>query len=114
MRIPTHLQQIANNLGLKSWVEGKKFPWTHYAQSIETYRQRLENLPSLDSTGDLNINQALAVMVGEELNVEGALSTHVLDENSYDIGDDAEWKKICEAAGWCVMQRYEREATEDS
>jgi hypothetical protein len=108
MRIPTHLQQLVNNLGLKGWVDGKQFPIDHYSESVELYRERLSSRTDGTESGEGEIQKAIAIMVAQELDVEGALATLVLDGNVCDISDEAQWAKICEAAGWCVLQRCER------
>jgi hypothetical protein len=108
MRIPTHLRQLVNNLALKSWVDSRDFPIDHYAESVEIYRQRLES--RMDGTGgeDADVQKAIVVMLAQEIDLEEALSTHVLNETVHDISDESEWAKICEAAAWSVLQRCER------
>lgn len=108
MRIPTHLQQLVNNLGLKGWVDSKQFPIDHYSESVEVFRERLSSRMDGTGNGEGEIQKAMAIMLAQELDVEGALATRVLEANVCDISDEAEWAKICEAAGWCVLQRCER------
>jgi len=108
MRIPTHLQSRVKKLALKSWVADKQFPRDHYFESIDTYEERLAGLKTADGYDEATANRSLAVMLGAELNAEGALNEYVVETNTHDVEDDQEWTLICEAAGWCVLQLYER------
>lgn len=56
-------------------------------------------------------NDQIVRIVATVLDFEGALLTHVLAKGATEIHDEAKWRKICVAAGWVVLQRYEHMVT---
>lgn len=51
--------------------------------------------------------EQIAPVVAAMLHAEGALLDHALDKE-YVIADDAAWLRVCMAAAWEVLGRYER------
>ncbi|MEX1009023.1 MAG: hypothetical protein WD271_14420 [Acidimicrobiia bacterium] len=49
-------------------------------------------------------------MTARFLGREGALYTHV-DNKKHDVTDDVEWDRICIAAAWVTLDRYESAIT---
>lgn len=107
LRVPAHLQEVARALGLRSWVDSRKFAKDVHFESIEIFRERLRRHAE---GGEAELSADLVVpMIAKALDVEGRLLTHVLDAKTYPIDDEATWQKICNAAAWVVLQAYERE-----
>lgn len=111
MRVPAHLQEIKERLALQSWVDGKQFPRDAHFESIDAFKGRLGKHQQEEDASLLNAK--LATMVAGALDVEGYLLTYVIEQGTYPIDDEETWGNICLAAGWVVLQRYERECTNE-
>jgi hypothetical protein len=109
MRIPPHLQDIKARLALQSFVDGRHFPRKAHFETIDLFKQRLEGPHHADEPNDAPVNPKLAVVIAQALDSEGYLLTHVIEQDTMPIDDEETWGKICLAAGWVVLQRYERE-----
>lgn len=69
LRIPAHLQDAAQSLGLRTWVGGKGFDKEAHHSAIKVYRARLA---SFTDDGDVP-NELLVQMIATTLDAEGAL-----------------------------------------
>jgi hypothetical protein len=98
---------------LQTWVSRSEFPRDHYFGVLESCREQLKARADGDFDQTAS-NGPLAMMLGGALDDEGALLSHAIEEDTLDFKDELEWAQICIAAGWCLIQLYEREqATQD-
>jgi hypothetical protein len=108
MRIPTHLQEIAESLALRSWVTSRDFPHATYYETIDLCTDRLAK--SHLKAGEAEPSDvSIAIMIAGALNEEDLLTTHVISKGTYPISDDEGWHRICLAAAYAVMQAHERD-----
>ena len=105
MRIPAALQDTAATLGLWDWVQRKDFPLKEYCRTIDDLGVIVLRHQPRDEAFDPAPDQ-LVPTLAEMLNHEGALIEHAL-ANAYAIHDDAQWLKVCRAAAFQVIRRYE-------
>ncbi|HET9197129.1 MAG TPA: hypothetical protein VFN92_02600 [Solirubrobacterales bacterium] len=106
MRIPAHLQQISQELALRSWVRSSSFPRETYFASVDIFKARIAiHQPDGDDPADSY--ELVAAMIGAAVNAEGALLTHALKNATCNIDGPDRWSRICLAAGWAVLQSYE-------
>jgi hypothetical protein len=105
IRIPAPLQETATTLGLRRWVAHRDFPRDAYFGAIDEFSSVLSRFTP---SGDPEPRQ-LAVLLAVAVDEEGALLTYVLDKATLPISDDATWLKICQAAAWVILQRYNLE-----
>lgn len=112
VRIPAHSLDRAQSLALQGWVSRKEFPRDYYFGVLESCREKLEQ--RADGDFDATASQKpLATMIGAALDDEGALLAHAVKKATIEIKGEEEWLQICIAAGWCVIQLYEREKAKD-
>jgi hypothetical protein len=111
MQIPAHLQEIAQQLALRSWVASSKFPHDTYFETIDELKKRLRRHAPRDDpdSADDPPPEAIVVPVATMLDREGLLITHVLDTGTYSADDPDRWHRACLAAAWVVLQAYEKE-----
>jgi hypothetical protein len=112
MRIPPTLQDTARTLGLRDWVNRKGFPLQDYCETVDQARQLLQRHQQADDA-HYPVNDQMVTVIAQALDTEGALLEHALDVG-YEIKDDNEsWWRVCRAAGWEVMLRYEAAVEND-
>ena len=98
------LQDTARTLGLHDWVSQKGFPLRDYCETVDEAR-RLLRRHQPDQT-NFPVQEQIVGVIAEALDAEGALAKHALAA-AYPIKDDTDWWKVCLAAAWQVMSRYE-------
>jgi hypothetical protein len=109
MHVPAHLQEIARQLALRSWVDGRSFPRESYFETIDGGRELLarHNKDADES------RHGVVILIAGALDEEGLLLTHMLDKGTYsrDSSEDREarWFRVCLAAAWVVLQAYEKD-----
>jgi hypothetical protein len=106
MRIPAHLQQVSEQLALRAWVARSDFPSDTHFESIDIFKERVQKHQP-DEADPEAPDRLIAIMIGAALDAEGALLTEVLSVATFEISDEDEWARCCEAAGWVVLQAYE-------
>ncbi len=107
MRVPAHLQEVKEALALRSWVESKAFPRESYFETIDLCKERLGHHQPEDEDDEPS-KDAIPPMLAAALDYEGRLLTYVLAQETMAIEDEARWGNICLAAGWVVLQLYEK------
>jgi hypothetical protein len=109
VHVPTHLVDVSKSLGLRKWVQKREFPKTQYFTTIDDAQRILARHANPD--WDTRNNEAVVRVLAAMLDHEGVLATHVLRLQTYpSIGDTPEqrWAIACTAAGWVVLQAYDR------
>lgn len=107
IRIPAYLQDTASSVGLKAWVDRRKFPRKEYFSLVDDFRDKLSQ--SIFATDDGVSNEELVKMLSIALDREGALYTHITQKARKPIDDADTWQKYCDAGAWSILQRYLRE-----
>jgi hypothetical protein len=98
------MQDTAKTVALRSWIDRKHFPVDDYCQKIDDAREFLMGTAAADDA-TVSDDQIVA-MIAMMLDNEGALVAYCLD-NDVEITDAENWLKICQAAAWVLLQRYE-------
>jgi hypothetical protein len=101
MRIPAHLQDLAQRVAAKSWTKAKSFPRDVYFQNIDIFAKTISDINGGEVPQNKSLAEAISIMVEEE----NSLLAHVLKKN-IGIKDDAEWSQMCKAAAWVILQEY--------
>lgn len=104
MRIPPFLQDTARSLGLHDWIYHRDFPFAEYCTTVDHARAMLERHQPPDEAGEPPFAQ-IAPVIAQVFDIEGALVDRALD-CGYAIDSDADWLRICMAAGWVLLKRY--------
>ncbi len=110
MVIPAHLQEISQELALRSWVNNKDFPKGTYFETIDEGKIILER----HQRGDDDRTDLLVLALVMALDAEGLLLAHVLEKGTYDLNmEDREmtWFRACQAGAWVILQAYELACT---
>jgi hypothetical protein len=106
MYVPAHLQEIAKQLGLRSWVARKGFPREIYFETIDLLKANFARHSAAEPR-----DEVLAGCLAYTIDHEGVLLTHVLEAGTYKLSEgdgdpDRRWLKVCQAAAWVVLQAY--------
>jgi hypothetical protein len=115
IRIPSHLAELSDVHALKNWVDGKDCRDELWFRSIDQSFEILGRHPpipeSMDEDGapeelpwDLVVN-----LLAWTLRREGLLWTYVQKGAQGGISTAEDWFRVCEAAAWRLVQRYNRE-----
>lgn len=100
-------------MGLRSFVGSSSFPFETYCESIELFKEQLRRHPHIDPDDTAAppaepSEKAVVAMIAAALDEEGLLLTDVTKTGTVAIDTEQKWLEICRAAGWVVLQRYER------
>ena len=109
MYIEQPVRSRIKKYGLRAWFDGKKFPKTAYFEHVDALRREYRKL--IDEGTDPNW-EFMQPTVSRSLSRSGLLGGH-LDNKEIDVDDEEEWARIGEAAGWVVLERYEKAVADD-
>lgn len=101
IRIPTHLQDTAREIGAMKWAKDKRFPRLQWFETITNLQESLAQL-----TGNSPLEyESLVQMIAIAINVECSLSRHAL-KLGIAISSAEVWAKMCTAAAWVLLVEY--------
>jgi len=107
MRIPSHLQGAAKQLGLAGWVKDRDFPLKSWFVTIDAAKALLRGHPNVEGDDDSPGNDQVVAVLAAALDENGALLERVL-HTTYPVSDPDAWRVAITAAGWVLLQRYDR------
>lgn len=106
MHIGATLRTTAKNCGLRTWIDGKNFPRDDWFESVDLARSILQR-HTPDGADIIDPDwAALAPIIALIMDRDGLLLAHVAKKGK-DTEDQAEWERICLAAAYVVLERYE-------
>lgn len=112
------MQDTAKACALRSWVDRKHFPIDDYCQKIDDADAFLQGSSAAEDAAttdehavaaaeeDTVSNDQLVALIAMLLDNEGALVAYCL-KHEIAIMDKENWLRICEAAAWVLLQRYQ-------
>jgi hypothetical protein len=106
VEIKAHMRSVGSKHSLRSWVGRKKFPLEDYFRVIDDYLDSIQTRLGMA----LECTAAVQVVAGT-LDQEGALFKYIDNDREYVIESDEDWERICTAAAWIVIEKYDEAVT---